>query len=388
MKGKALLLSALLSVVFLVVWLLPIAEAGAGDTTTALETYTAVELPLNDQGTAFEVNADDAGGVWVSDIDAEEIWHVRASGHYTIYGSIASPSDAHRDDQGNVWWGQWKGNRLGRLSPSTGQVRTWIIPGAASLLGVQIDAAGHVWVSESSGPYLYRFEPGTGQLCTYTIPDEGAAEYLAVQEQELWFGDWKNDRIFRLQSQSDTATYWSLSVDSFPEGVALDAGGNFWWADPGVEGVARLEPTADRVTRFQRPISGTAQMLAVAGETVWYSDDQLPGTVTRMEAASAGGDSVTVTQQDAAMVPSCTALGPGSSATASISSDIAAWQQQTLDTLYSSAAWDVLKLPAGSSPWGVAIVDGAVWVVEPTRHVLILIRAQAEWSVYLPNVVR
>ena len=56
------------------------------------------ETPLNIDGSAYEINIDAAGNLWISDYGADEIWQVNpATAAYTIYQGIQAPSDARRD---------------------------------------------------------------------------------------------------------------------------------------------------------------------------------------------------------------------------------------------------------------------------------------------------
>ena len=379
MKGKALLLSALLSVVFLAVWLLPVAQASTGDAPATAQMLKAMETPLNAGGNAFEINinADAQGALWISDNGADEILQIGASGHMTNYGSIAAPSDARRDEDGHVWFAESGSNRLGRLAPSTGQLTYWQVPGAQNLYGTQVDAAGRIWLTDFFRPFLYRFDPASNRACTYDLPDDGAAEYLARAGSAIWFGDHKNDRIYRVNPATNTFTYWQIGRDGYPEGLAAAAAGDFWWADPEVGDVARLEPSADRLTRFDGPFGGTPEMLALVGQTVWYSDDFL-GAVAHLEPASAGGSSETVTRESVDVSPTCSTLGMGMTASATVSAQTPVWTEQSLNSLYSGGGWTAWDLPTDAFPWGVAVADGSLWVVDNGRQMLMRLPAAVD----------
>src|SRR5690348_16336757 len=50
------------------------------------------------------------------------------------------------DSQGNIWFGEMTGNRLGRLNPHTGQVDEWTPPNADyGIMGIVVDAQDHIW---------------------------------------------------------------------------------------------------------------------------------------------------------------------------------------------------------------------------------------------------
>ena len=65
----------------------------------ANENKSSAEMALNQEtGTAYELNRDEDGTLWISDYDADEVWQVDpARGVYTIYHGIDAPSDARHD---------------------------------------------------------------------------------------------------------------------------------------------------------------------------------------------------------------------------------------------------------------------------------------------------
>lgn len=348
---------------------------------------TVEETALNPAGETYELNVDGEGNLWVSDFGAEEISQIHpATGAYTTYEGLSSPSDARSDGSGNVWWSD-SNDELWRLALGSGIVASWTLPAGGAPLGTAVDPAGNVWVADSTQPLLHRFAPGTTELCSYDVPDGGTSNYIATDGSDVWLSDYTMSRILRLAPASGEFTMWDLPWSSYINGIAVDGGGDVWVAESADYSLlAQLEPGIDQLTAYTLPVGIWPEMLAMQGRLVWYSEDNV-GTVGVLDPAAADGVTHTLAVSSEQVTASCSILGPGSSAAAVTRSGTAAWATSALTTVVESEGWTVYSLPAGSAPWGIAILDGDVFVVDQGRQMLVRI-SPAGWQVYLPMVVR
>lgn len=342
----------------------------------------AQETGLNPTGEAYELNLDSQGMLWISDYGAGEIWRVNPpTGSYAIFEVGGRPSDARGDGAGRVWWADFDSNRLGRLSAADGEASIWEIPGSTGLYGTGLDANGNIWATDASEPYLYRLAPASSEVCTYTLPLDGLSEYLVVDGSQIWLGDLVNSQIDRLDTASETFTWWELPAGSYPEGMALDEDGNLWWADPSLGKLARLEPETNHLITYTQSMVQIPQMISLAGRRVWYTD---PGRVGVLDPNLDPGHVISVTQFSQPAIPSCASQLPPITNTVTVTIGQATWTTATYTTLFDQDGWQVFQLPAGSSPWGIVAGD-FVWIVDTGRQVLARI---GEQRVYLPVILR
>jgi streptogramin lyase len=349
--------------------------------------YSAEETPLNPSGEAYELNVDGEGNLWASDFGAEEIWQIHpATGVYTTYAGLSSPSDARSDASGHVWWSDTD-DELWRLALGSGIVTSWTLPAGGALLGTAVDGAGNVWVTDSTQPLLHRFAPGTTELCSYDVPDGGTSNYIATDGSDVWLSDYTMSRILRLAPASDEFTMWDLPWTSFVNGIAIDGEGDIWVAESaGYSLLAQLEPEVSQLTAYTLPVGIWSEMVTLQGGLVWYSEDHA-GTVGVLDPAAADGVTHALFVSSEQVTPSCSILGPGSSAAVVTRTGTVTWTTSALTAAVESQGWTVYSLPASSAPWGIAIVDGDVFVVDRGRQMLVRI-SSVGWEVYLPMVVR
>jgi streptogramin lyase len=146
-------------------------------------------------------------------------------------------------ENGNVWVGLYGEHRVVQISGNTGDP---IAGGSVDLskdghqvapYGAAIDSAGHVWVTELSGEYLARVDSLTKTLIDlYPGPDHNGTKGfygIAVDvEQRVWLAGYsaRDVKVFLPASGE-----WKLSPiqDDNTRGIAIDAGGNVWFAMTG-----------------------------------------------------------------------------------------------------------------------------------------------------------
>jgi streptogramin lyase len=373
-------LSLILALAALLLPLLSIAGAAG---------ITADETPLNPNGLAYELNIDSPGTLWVSDLGAGEIWSFDTTGvARTAYRVGGRPSDARGDGAGSAWWSDFFSNRLGRLSISTNQATIWEIPGSTGLSNTAIDSSGRVWVSDSDAPLIYRLNPNAdpNQLCTYALPDLGFTKYMVPDGEALWFGDFVNARIVRLQG--DSFDWWNLPAGSYPRDLDMDADGGLWWTDRDKGYVGRLDSGAATITTFTPPVSGKPVMLALSGGKIWYSL-QLPTRVVELDPAVAASQSMPVTTGSQEAAPDCDELPPLAPTAITATPAQTSWTGQTYPIAVNAPGWRIYDMPAGSTLWGIAATQDKIWLVDQGRRVLARFAPPVPTSnVYLPLLQR
>jgi streptogramin lyase len=218
------------------------------------------ETPLSPDGTAYDLNLDSQGTLWISDWGAGEIRSFDpSSGAYTSYLVGGSPSDARSDGAGAVWWADYH-DQVARLSTSTNEATAWKIPNSTTLYSTALDPTGAVWVSDRWASSLHRLDPGTNQLCTYALPDMGVADHLYMHGDELWFGDTHNARMVRLRGA--TFDWWNLPAGSQPRAMEMAGNGQLWWTDPGQSYVGLLDTGQAKTTADACAVRRQAVVLA------------------------------------------------------------------------------------------------------------------------------
>jgi hypothetical protein len=337
----------------------------------AASPLTLEEADLYAYSDPQEVHRGAGGDVYVSDAGVG-VWHVSASGVYTIYQHFADVLDAKPDADGNIWYTDLAKvvTRLNIGQPTPTRTE-WVLEESYSLWGLTFDDEDRVWMVQESGPDLYRFDPATTEVCTYTL--QAYSTYVLYEAGDLWLADWGADEIRRL-GPSGQVTSWSIPWSGArPLGLAMDGEANLWWADKGLAALVRLEPAANRMTRYDLPLGTRPQIADVRAGQVWYTEWTLdePGTVGILDPAVATGISSTVGPVNTSVITECGELGPGTTTTISDPEvDTLDWISGTLLPALDEDGWAIYQLPEGSRPYGLTDTGEYVWLVDQGRKKL------------------
>lgn len=383
------------------------------------------EYNLNPTGSTYEINADESGGLWISDYAASpgEIIHVNAAdGSRTVYSitwndSVSglrngSPSDA-RGFQNYFVWSDNVEEVVGRATNPEGAFTIWSVD---SLTGIDdpvsfystiVDASGSIWALDTGNPRVVRVTPNasdsSASICMFNFGTPNLTDqnyYMAYQSGFLWIGDNFSKQILRISIADNTTKSWLTPADAILFDVKVDSQGDVWFTNYSEPKVYQLDPDTDVLTTFPLPAHLFPFMipmyLTFTGNQVWLTGDS-PASVAAFNPTRAPSIQTTLD----------TATGNLQSCTPDIVSPVAIGtfiQSTSKDPstandfpLYGLAnGWQIYKIAKDDSctyswPFGIASQGGKLWVLDNGCHKLISFTPPGDINpefVYLPLVQR
>jgi virginiamycin B lyase len=276
------------------------------------------------------------------------------------------------DAQGNIWFGEMNGNRLGRLNPTTHTITEWQPPQSNhGIMSIAVDRHGMMWFAELTSDFVGRFDPATCQFHNVSTAVNGRAggptSITLAPDGKVWFTLQTADRVGVIDPATDALRTYAIpgqgGAVSIPYGIAVDQSGMVWLTELLGNAVDRLNPATGAVQRF--PISqaqAEPNQIAIAPDgTVWFTEMSngvlgmlapTTGTISTYAPPTSFGNvaefyGVQITAQGVAWVTS-------SGANSLLRFDTA------------THAWGAVRLPTiGSVPYGVVLGSkGAVWFTE------------------------
>ncbi len=347
-------------------------------------------------GTTYEINRGMNGDIFVSNYIPGEIWHIDATGAYIVYAEVYGAHDAKPDASGDIWFTDYV-QSFGRVDVSSQTVSTWILPEAQNLGGLAFDGEGNVWFSQSFGADVYRFDPVSTQVCTYTLSMGAYSEYIIYNGGYLWLANYSQDLISQLNPASNQVVYWQITGDSVrPLGLGMDAEGGLWWADSGLDSLARLDPATDVMTTYDPPQGTDPRMLAIRPEGVWYTEYTagVGGTFGLLRPGEATSTSTELVKDGPFAVTlecSTEGLGPGDEAAAVTRTGSLSWATEEYLPVVDENGWTVYQVPTGSAgdgPYGIADSGRFLWIGDRGREKLIRFATSADYRIFLPVVLK
>ena len=108
------------------------------------------------------------------------------------------PQRLELDPDGNVWFSERQGNKIGRFDPKTETFKEFPLPGPeASPYAIGVDRDRMVWYSSHEQDTMNRLDPKTGEVTEYPYPHSEISmrEFFLDKKGRMWYASSANNKI-------------------------------------------------------------------------------------------------------------------------------------------------------------------------------------------------
>ena len=158
---------------------------------------------------------------------------------------------------GNLWFADYTGNRIGRISTS-GLVTEFPVPTPNGVpYGIASGPDGNIWFTEANGNKIGRITPA-GVVTEFTIPT-AASQPVGIasgSDGNLWFAEYDSNKIGRITTAGVITEFTIPTPSGGPWGIASGPDGNLWFTEDVGNKIGRIT-TAGVVTEFTIPTANS-----------------------------------------------------------------------------------------------------------------------------------
>jgi virginiamycin B lyase len=213
---------------------------------------------------------------------------------YDLPRPNAEPHDAVVDPVGGmIWYGDFAEGILGRLNPTTGEVKEWEDPStkagySGAFQDLEFDPKGDPWMGRHELNGVAKFDKKTETFTNYRVPDEHktSTNFLSPsRDGKIWIRDNAGLVNYRLDPQTGEMT----KFEAFPAymlskdfqgprlniyGVNTDSNGNLYEADIAGSNIIRVDGETGTITVFPVPTahSGPRRMHMDLEDHLWIGE--------------------------------------------------------------------------------------------------------------------
>jgi streptogramin lyase len=220
-----------------------------------------------------------------------KIWRMTPAGVLTgeftipcngIYNNGSGASIITTGPDGNLWFGEYFCNQVGRITPA-GTITEFPVPTGNFNFsqGITTGPDGALWFTEYLANKIGRITT-TGTITEFPVPSGGAygaTHITAGPDGNLWFtvcrcspGASGPTNIGRI-TPSGTITEFPLTAGSTPYGITAGPDGNLWFAEPGTNKIGRITP-AGVIREFLIPTANSGAYSITKGPdgNLWFTE--------------------------------------------------------------------------------------------------------------------
>lgn len=230
---------------------------------------------------------------------------------YPVPTANATPFGIAEGQDGNMWFTELDGNKVGRVTPS-GSINEIVLPtGGSAPEDIIKGPAGNrdVWFVESGSSKIGAINVDTLALTEYTsgiTPGAGPSGLALDSSGNIWFAEFTAGQVAKITTGGFVTEYPVATTfpGSTPDAVAVTSDGRIWFLDPGLNAVGYLTFPGPTVNEVAIPTAGSGPEFATVGPdgNVWFTEG-LSGNIGKVITSTSPPQIVEYTTPSNAQVP-------------------------------------------------------------------------------------
>ncbi|HMH53428.1 MAG TPA: hypothetical protein VK548_24555 [Candidatus Acidoferrum sp.] len=172
---------------------------------------------------------------------------------------------------GNVWFTEMFGNRIGRLTPA-GVLTEFALPAASSVpVNITSGPDGNLWFTERDGNRIGRITPA-GVITEFPLPsaNSGPLGITRGPDGNLWFTEGDGNRIGRITPAGVITEFPLPTAGSSPSGITNGPDGRLWFTE--FAGRVGAITTTGAIAEVPLPSGSPADIVTGPDGNVWFTD--------------------------------------------------------------------------------------------------------------------
>jgi virginiamycin B lyase len=210
---------------------------------------------------------------------------------FALPHSDSSPRIIARGADGNLWFSEHTGNRIGRITPD-GRISEFDIPTPASQpRAIALGADGNIWFGMFAAGKIGRITPA-GVITEFPLPtpDSGPRALAAGPDGNVWFSEYRASKIGYITTGGRVTEFSLPRPNSGPGDITTGVDRALWFVElsGGMDGlntegnrVGRIT-VQGKVTEFAMPPQSASPINIAVGpdRNIWYTRGATLGRVT------------------------------------------------------------------------------------------------------------
>jgi streptogramin lyase len=266
--------------------ILGFASNGVWETTTQVgPPTTTTEFPLPTPGASpFSIALGSDGNVWFTEVNGNKIGKISPTGAITEFSWHGLPGGMTAGPDGALWFTEIGDNKIGSITTAGLFGTEFTIPTAGAFAHqITTGPDGALWFAEAGADKIGRITTA-GQFSEFSIPTAGGAPFgiAAGPDGNVWFTEIHSNKIGRITTTPDH-TITEFTVGDHPSMItAGPAGSNsLWFSESDVEQssnpnkIGTINTNGTGFTEFSPPTAGSKPQGITVGSdgALWFAEE-------------------------------------------------------------------------------------------------------------------
>ena len=222
------------------------------------------------------------GNLWFTEYYGNRVGRITVAGATTDWStgsgisSDSAPMGIAAGPDGNLWFAEYLHSRIGRITPAATATEFSSGISSSSLpRGIAAGPDGNLWFTEQGSNRIGRITPAGAvtEFSTGISPASGLYGIVAGPDGNLWFTEYGGKRIGRI-TPTGVVSEFAAGISGLPDGIAAGPDGNLWFTEFYGDRIGRITP-AGVVSEFSTGISANSHpdgIAAGADGNLWFTE--------------------------------------------------------------------------------------------------------------------
>lgn len=228
------------------------------------------------------------GNVWFTQKQGNKIGRLASEGkisEFPIPTADSRPQTIVAGPDGNLWFTEYRGNKLGRITPSGGIAEYPIATPESFPYGIAAGPDSALWFTLAGTNRIGRISV-SGEMKEFALKSTRKPYGItAGPDGNLWFTGFDSNTIGRISPAGEVSEFPIPTPDSAPLEIAVGPDGALWFTQSAADSIGRISPDG-RISEF--PVANAKSLYGIARskDSMWISQ-HTGGILNRISAAGA-----------------------------------------------------------------------------------------------------
>jgi streptogramin lyase len=196
---------------------------------------------------------------------------------YPIPTVAGDPTAITTGSDGNLWFTEAIGNKIGVMNPTTHATEEFPIPTPyAYPEGITAGSDGNIWFTEGNVNKLARLDPTSHAITEFPMPfNSGIDSITTGPDGNLWLAESTGNRIAELNLVTYAFSEFPSPNSGIISGIARGPDGNIWFTEGRYDQseIGEVNLTTHAVTVYPTPtLAGLSAITAGPDGNLWYTE--------------------------------------------------------------------------------------------------------------------
>jgi streptogramin lyase len=225
------------------------------------------------------ITAGPDGNIWFTEQSGNKIGRITPTGGITGEFSIptgnSGPISITTGPDGNLWFLEFNGNKIGRMTPAG--VVTGEFPVATPdswLSDIVLGPDGNLWFAEANAPNIGQITPD-GVITEFSLPGTPGSDYITVgSDGNLWCTRAHSRAIDQVAPDGTVTEFMPPTVGEQNRGITTGPDGNLWFTENQVNIIGRMTTDGTLTGEFPTPTQNSDPVGITAGPdgNLWFAE--------------------------------------------------------------------------------------------------------------------